>query len=376
MTRALILINCLVFAAGTALAVQRQVALKDFLSPENDQQALAILHETGALDGADVLVQGQWWRLLSCCFVHIGLLHLGVNMISLWSVGRFVEALLGQWRFLVLYLISGLAGSCAMVLVNPPFVLGAGASGAVWGLMIALVVWVFLHRRDIGRQASFLLGQLVFFVILGVYISTLPGISAAAHFAGGAGGLVAGLLLNLQRFGRGLARGLALIGLVLLPLVCVGAVVAARHVDRLGIKRAFLPALGRDAEIAVFDEDLLPPRVKDDVNSAVSAYGEVQPLLDLVLVERHRAAEAAALLDSKLRGLAKALEVVREAAPFRSREAERKRQAFVSFLTDLYRLLELAARRLRRGLTWTQKEEDEFRQLNRRFMVRHGKEIG
>jgi membrane associated rhomboid family serine protease len=367
MTRALILINCLVFAAGTALAVQRQVALKDFLSPENDQQALAILHETGALDSADVLVRGQWWRLLSCCFVHIGLIHLAVNMVSLWSVGRFVEVLVGQWRFLVLYLLSGLTGSCAMVLVNPPLVLGAGASGAIWGLMIALVVWVFLHRREIGRQSSSLLGQLVFIVILNVYISTLPGISAAAHFAGGAGGLVAGLLLNLERFGRGMVRGLALIGLILFPVLCIGTVVAAKNAERLGIKRAWLPALGKDAEVAVLEDDFLPPPVKEDVNSAAAAYVEVQPLLDLPFPERNRSAEAAALLESKLPGLAKALEVAREAGPFRPQEVERNRQVFERFLADLHRLIELAARRLRLGLTWTQKEEDEFRQLNRRL---------
>ena len=373
MTRALILINCLVFAAGIALALQRNVQLKDFLNPQDDQQALAVLHETGAMKSADVLQQGQWWRLLSCCFVHIGLVHLAVNMVSLWSVGRFVEVLVGQWRFLVLYLVSGLAGSCAMVLVNKPFVLGAGASGALWGLMIALVVWVFLHRREIGRQSSSLLGQLVFIVILNVYISTLPGISAAAHFAGGGGGLVAGLLLNLERFGKGLARGLALLGLILFPVVCIGTVAAAKHADRLGIKRAWLPAFGRDAEIAVLEDDFLPPRVKDDVNSATDAYVEVLPLLDLPFPERNRSAEAAALLDSKLPGLAKALAVVRGAGPFQSPEAERNRQVFAGFLGDLHRLIELAARRLRLGLTWTQKEEDEFRQLNQRLIVRRAR---
>jgi membrane associated rhomboid family serine protease len=106
----------------------------------------------GANNRLLVLAQGQWWRLVSSLFLHFGILHLVMNMVSLFSVGAFLERLAGPGRFLTLYFLSGLVGSL-VGLMNQPFVElegaryllpSGGASGAILGLVGALLA---LHWR-------------------------------------------------------------------------------------------------------------------------------------------------------------------------------------------------------------------------------------
>src|SRR5205085_9667867 len=65
-----------------------------------------ILHDLGLILPSDIFPGGQWWRVLGCAFVHIGLLHLIVNMVSLWMVGPLLEKLWGRWNYLAIYLVS------------------------------------------------------------------------------------------------------------------------------------------------------------------------------------------------------------------------------------------------------------------------------
>ena len=83
---------------------------------------------------------GEWWRLLTAGFLHIGPIHLLFNMLALWVLGRDMEAVLGHGRFLAVYLISLLGGSAAVMLFYAPSSEVAGASGAVFGLMGGLAV--------------------------------------------------------------------------------------------------------------------------------------------------------------------------------------------------------------------------------------------
>src|SRR5499425_2958094 len=94
---------------------------------------------------------GEWWRMFTAMFLHIGLLHLLFNMVALWNVGGFMERVLGPAGFLVLYLLSGLLGSVASVAWNP-FVVSAGASGAIFGLYGGLLAFLVQHR-DTTSQA-------------------------------------------------------------------------------------------------------------------------------------------------------------------------------------------------------------------------------
>jgi len=87
-------------------------------------------------------VNQQWWRLLSCTFVHIGIMHLLLNMWCLWNLGNLAERMFGNFAFVMLYLLSGLGGSIASLWWNPTIV-SAGASSAVFG--VAGSVIAFLH---------------------------------------------------------------------------------------------------------------------------------------------------------------------------------------------------------------------------------------
>jgi len=143
------------------------------------------------------------WRMLTSVFVHsTGLIfHVLLNMYTLWIFGQLLEGLLGRWRFLTLYLISGLAGS-------------VGASGAIFGLMGAFLV----IQRRLGGNATQL------FILLGVnlVIGFVPGFNIAwqAHLGGLIGGALVGLIFTetRKRSQLGLQVGL-LVGLVVLLLV-------------------------------------------------------------------------------------------------------------------------------------------------------------
>ncbi|WP_433290746.1 rhomboid family intramembrane serine protease [Pseudonocardia sp. CA-142604] len=142
--------------------------------------AAASLFDEWAL--VPVLVQdGEWWRVLTSGFLHIGPIHLLFNMIALWVLGRDLEIVLGRGRFLAVYLISLLGGSAAVMLFSAPNQAVAGASGAVFGLMGGLAV--VLRRLRVPA------GQVVGLIVVNLVISVLiPGISLLGHL----GGLVVG----------------------------------------------------------------------------------------------------------------------------------------------------------------------------------------
>src|SRR5919199_6967549 len=97
-----------------------------------------VLYAFGAITG-DTITSGQLWRLVAATFLHIGLVHLVGNAIALFWLGRMAEQLYGPLRFLGLYLLAGLGGSLLTVFAGTQ-VLTAGASGAIWGIMGALLI--------------------------------------------------------------------------------------------------------------------------------------------------------------------------------------------------------------------------------------------
>jgi len=139
---------------------------------------------------------GQWWRLLSSAFLHIGVVHLLVNMWALWSIGPFVERLLGNARYLALYLLAALGGSLASVAWNPQ-IISAGASGALFGVFGAFMANLIRHRREIppSVRASMWKNVLVLGAINIGYGLIRPGIDNAAHLGGLGTGFLAGLVL-------------------------------------------------------------------------------------------------------------------------------------------------------------------------------------
>ena len=163
------------------------------------------------------VASGDWWRLLTAAFLHGNLVHIGFNMFALYWLGTAVESFLGPVRYLALYLVSGLAGSAGALVVNPqePTV---GASGAIFGIMGALLIIEYQQTGQLAGQAMSLIAVNLIFTF--AFAST-ANISYGGHIGGLIGGVAASLALS--RFGRGhLAYGRpGIVGVT--GLVCVAA---------------------------------------------------------------------------------------------------------------------------------------------------------
>ena len=157
----------------------------------SDPPGQALVH-WGANFGP-LTVGGQWWRLLTCLFVHAGLLHIGFNMWCLWDLGRLAESVYGKWTFAVVYLLCGLSASIGSLIWNP-LVLSVGASGAIFGIAGALISSFYLGEFSLPRAAvSGMLRSVVAFVGYNlVFGAMIAHVDNAAHV----GGLVMGLILG------------------------------------------------------------------------------------------------------------------------------------------------------------------------------------
>jgi membrane associated rhomboid family serine protease len=140
-----------------------------------------------------LVAQGDWYRLITAAFLHYGPIHLGMNMLAVWWFGRAIENALGPVRFIMLYLVSGLAGS-AGALIATPTAATVGASGAIFGILGAALV--------LERQQTYVFGgsALTLIVLNLAFTFAVPGISIGGHLGGLAGGALA--MLALSRFGR------------------------------------------------------------------------------------------------------------------------------------------------------------------------------
>jgi rhomboid protease GluP len=133
------------------------------------------------------------WRVLSSAFLHIGQAHLFMNMWALYVLGADLERLLGPARLLTLYSFAAVGGGLLSALVNPQEI-GAGASGAVWGLMTAQIAFVWALQKRLGPQAVPVpLGRLLAPLAINLAISLLPGIDRFAHIGGGLAGAAVAL---------------------------------------------------------------------------------------------------------------------------------------------------------------------------------------
>jgi rhomboid protease GluP len=133
------------------------------------------------------ILTGQWWRLVTAIFLHAGLLHIGLNLWCLFDLGPEVESLFSTAKFVVFYLVTGVAGF-VLSLWWRPFGMSVGASGAILGL-IGILIGASFHHGHLGKQYR---GQLWRWVIYIAIFGLFFPIDNAAHF----GGLIAGLLLG------------------------------------------------------------------------------------------------------------------------------------------------------------------------------------
>lgn len=210
-TYVLVGINCAVFLAMLSRGVSA-------LMPTPEQ-----LMQWGANNAGSVLISGEWWRIITAMFVHVGILHLATNMWCLWNLGLLAEPLMGSFGVVAVYVLTGAAGNLLSVLWNgvhynvaaishqvshqafdpllyfPP---GAGASGAVFGIAGALIVLLKSPRLPVPpEELKKLRKSVIYFAVINLVIglgiswdviSSKTGISVdnSAHL----GGVLCGLL--------------------------------------------------------------------------------------------------------------------------------------------------------------------------------------
>ena len=188
-----------------------------------------VLFAHGTFNGSPGVADGGWWRLILSAFLHYGPLHLGLNMFSLYFAGSILEQVIGPWRYLLLYVASGLAGAAGALYWSPDAGT-VGASGAIFGVLGAMLIleWNATGRFG-GAAASMIAINLVFNF---AYNGAGGNISIGGHI----GGLIGGILVTLTyaNFGRGHAaygrigpRGIA--GLVAVAALSVAVAYLKVH---------------------------------------------------------------------------------------------------------------------------------------------------
>jgi rhomboid protease GluP len=162
----------------------------------------------------------QPWRILASNYVHIGIIHIFFNMWCLWNLGRLAERIFDRWTYVMVYTASGIGGSLASLWWHPKGV-GAGASGAIFGLAGALIAVLYLGKLPIAKEAlKPTLKSLISFAAYNLFFGLVPGIDNSAHLGGLATGLALGAVLaksySEPMESRGRWRNYALVGTGLL----------------------------------------------------------------------------------------------------------------------------------------------------------------
>ena len=161
----------------------------------------------------DGVAEGSWWQLVTSMFTHVEVWHIGFNMLALFILGPQLELLLGRARFLTLYLLSGLVGSATVYWLSAPNSITIGASGALFGLMAALLVVAIKVKGDVQSLLTLVLINVVITVLGSSFISW------QGHLGGFVGGLVIGGVLVYaprQRRTRWQVGGLSVVALLTL----------------------------------------------------------------------------------------------------------------------------------------------------------------
>ena len=133
---------------------------------------------------------GEYYRLLTAAFLHANIAHLIFNMYALWIIGMQLESFIGRWRYLVVYLFSAITGSLLSVIITPDAV-SVGASGAIFGLLGALLYFGYHYRVYLGTVIK---SQIIPLIVINLLLGFMvPGIDNAAHI----GGLIGGALIMI-----------------------------------------------------------------------------------------------------------------------------------------------------------------------------------
>lgn len=139
---------------------------------------------------------GEWWRLATALFLHFGAVHLTLNMVAFWDGGQLVERMYGHWRYLLIYLASGLGGNLLSLVWQGNQAVSGGASGAIFGIYGALIVFLWHERADLeNREFRWLFGGACVFALATIALGfMIPAIDNAAHIGGFVTGMLTGVI--------------------------------------------------------------------------------------------------------------------------------------------------------------------------------------
>lgn len=355
-TSLLILLNVMVFAWGYFEARDKRVD-NDFLrgaALEGEKQAALndLFEKSGCLSALN-LIDGQWWRLVTAGFVHFGFLHLLMNMVLLYVVGRFVEPMWGRLRYLLIYLSGVLGGSCLSVAHQVGDL--TSVSDAVCGLLGVEAVWFLFNRRYLPRELLRpVQNSAVVALVLLLFIGSFRNVSGWGLIGGAAAEAMTALLLQLHRFGPPLWRWLAIAGFV--PMLWYG-----QHT----IEQARLTHPGWQKAEENHFLTRLRPEVQQATKQAFAVYEEkIDPLLNKHPTRRDPAQVEAVMpvLEEQQRKLNAVVEKLDHSGPYFLPEAEEARQAGREYLAAISEWFGEAERVLRLGDKRTDKDRQTLRQ--------------
>lgn len=166
------------------------------------------------------IIDGEWWRIATSMFLHIGVLHLLMNMFALFYLGTAVEKLYGTFRFVIIYMLAGLFGGVASFMLNPH--VAAGASGAIFGLFGALLFFGVQYKQLFFRTMGW---NLIFIVCLNIAFGLLvPQVDNGAHIGGMIGGFLATAIVRMPKQKKPQMQVVALIiyGIALSGMFTIG----------------------------------------------------------------------------------------------------------------------------------------------------------
>ncbi|APU71129.1 membrane-associated serine protease [Companilactobacillus crustorum] len=148
-----------------------------------------------------LIQEGQWWRLITPMFLHIGIFHIFMNGFTLLYVGQVLEPMIGHWRFLILYVLSGITGNLASFAFGANNALSAGASTSLFGMFGAFLALALIYRenRFLTELGKSFLGLIVVNLLMDL---TMSGIDIWGHIGGAIGGLLLGYALGIPRINR------------------------------------------------------------------------------------------------------------------------------------------------------------------------------
>lgn len=193
-TMALIGINVIIFVATVIVAGLLTGRFFDNIFEVNGE----VLRIIGAKDNRLILGYGQYYRLITSMFLHGGIIHLAFNMYALYVLGDTIESIYGRAKYLTIYFVSGVVASIVSLMCSP--YMSVGASGAIFGLLGAALIFAVHERHRIGKQ--FLTNVIVVIVANILLGLSMPNIDNFAHIGGLVGGVIISFFLYRYDFVR------------------------------------------------------------------------------------------------------------------------------------------------------------------------------